>query len=136
MSDESKNGSLREGLISIPTPTASRDFDSQVLAAIDRRSMPSWRTITRALRPALAGAAISLPLMLGWINLGDREHSRIPTGATAGYVDASESFLDQPHLTPASVRSLARLAGIEERPAVIVPPRSSIDRHDSQGRIL
>ena|SRR5687768_5719010 len=136
MYDEQTDRSLREGLAAIITPLGSRNFDTRVLEALNKSAKPSWRTIMSALRPAIAGAALSLSLMIGWVYLGGEGPDEAPTVAAAGYVEAPEFLLDQPHLTPASIRSLTRLAGIEERPAQIVPPRSSIDALDTTGRTL
>ena len=135
MYDEQPDGFLREGLAAIPTPGPSRDFDARVLAAVGKRGAVSWRMLFKSLRPALAGAAMSLPLMLGWIQFERAAPERIPT-VSAGYVDAPATLLDQPGLTPASVQSLTRVVVSKNRPEGALPPRSSIETPGGAGRIL
>ena len=108
MSDERFAEALREGLKEIPVPTASRDFDARVLAAVPC-AQPGWGEIIKGFWPALGGAALAVPLMLLLINIAQS------SGTAPSYSQRQESAartlpeaaLDSPDLTPLSLRRAA-----------------------------
>ena len=120
--------SLRKGLAEIPTPELSPGFDERILAACAKHPRTWFSGMMASLRPALAGAACALPIML-WLIIsverapGVRARSGNPVIGAPAFM---ESALESPNLTPLSIRrSIAA-------PAVTLDARKAPERRGSR----
>ena len=99
---------LEEDLLSatlgtIPVPAGSPDFDERVLRDVRSPGEPWWRRLAAPMRPALAGAACAVPLMLVLINWSIETPSPASPLRPVARTELTDKVMDQPYLTASAL---------------------------------
>ena len=106
--DAPLDAALRDGLRSLPVPTVSPDFDTRILAAL-QRPLPLWKRLWQPAQPLLAGASFSLIATLICLHWSLSAPVAQPPQALSQPILAAhptpslDALLDRPNLSAASL---------------------------------